>query len=155
MNERIHAECARLRDWMAGWTAEGRAGGPYPEEWEAHLRTCPACALFAEGLGALEAPQVGEALYTPALRASTLAALPPPAKTGMPWWIVPVGASVQAAVSVVFPGLLFDRAFGALVHSPVVLTALTVAGLVGLGALTALAGIVPAGLKLMKEEYHA
>lgn len=155
MNRTLNTECARLRDRMAEWTVEGRSRVDCPEEWKAHLKACPDCTRFAEGLAALPGTGTGEALYTPALRARTLAALPASTRRGMPWWIVPVGAAVQAAVSIVLPGLLFDQAFGAFIQDPRVLTALTMAGLIGLGALTALAGIVPAGLKLMKEEYHA
>ena len=154
MNPTSNTECVRLRDRMAEWAAEGHSRIESPEEWKVHLRACPDCARFAEGLAALPGTGTGEALYTPALRARALAALPASKRRGMPWWIVPVGAAVQVAVSIVLPGLMFDRAFGALVQSPRVLTALTVAGLVGLGALTALAGVVPAGLKLIKEETH-
>lgn len=154
MNPNSSTECARLRGRMVEWTVEGSTPGDGPEAWKAHLEACPACARFAEGLEALPGTGAVEALYTPALRARTLAALPPPGRRGMPWWIVPIGVAVQVSVSVVLPGWMFDRAFGSLVHSPVVLTALTVAGLIGLGAMTALAGVVPAGVKLLKEEHH-
>jgi len=156
MNRQPTIECARLQDGMAELALERRPQTDLPDDWKAHLVRCSACARYAEGLAALPGAMTTEPLYTAALRDRTLSALAAvPACRRFPLWVVPLGLIVQAAVSLVLPGLLLDRLLESLVHDPNIIFALTSAGLAALGALTALAGIVPVGLKLMKEEGYA
>lgn len=107
-------ECARFRDQAAAWTLDGRSPAGRPAEWNAHRERCPACARFAEGLEALPAVDPGETLYTPALRARTLARLPERSQPSLALWLVPGAIALSLAASLLLPTLLFLPLFQSL-----------------------------------------
>jgi len=143
--------CSRAREAV---TETGRNG--LPGDLRRHMESCDACRKYAWSVEALRDSRPEEPLYTPALRVRALNGLPPVSTCrNFPWWILPAGLALQIGISVVVPGVVLVRTLGLIVHDSRTLTALTITGLIGLGGLTALAGVVPVGLKLLKEKNHA
>jgi len=80
---------------------EQTLSGPVKE----HLRRCPGCAKYLEGLRAAPGPFPQGPLYTPALRRRTLAAVRDATPAG-PCWLAPLlvpASALSVALSVVAP----------------------------------------------------
>lgn len=98
-------DCRAVRDSLLD---RGLAGGDGPGLTGSageHLRRCPGCARYLEGLRAASGRSRPEPLYTPALRRRTLAAV---ARTDAvrPCWLAPLlvpASALSVAVSVVVP----------------------------------------------------
>jgi len=98
-------DCRVVRDSLLDQALAGVGEGSPPGAVKEHLRHCPGCAKYLEGLRAASGLSRPEPLYTPALRRRTLAAV---AKAGAirPLWLAPLllpASALSVAVSVVAP----------------------------------------------------
>jgi hypothetical protein len=155
MNERLNAECARIRARLTEETLEGRPRTDDPDALRAHLDTCPACARFAEGLAALPVPPVEGRLYTPALRARTLARLADRPQYRQVLWLVPAALVLNLFLCVALPAGLFHRVLPATLGPTVPGVVLSVLAAFGLGTATALVCAIAMKSNALKEVRHA
>ena len=157
MNKPTSTECVRFRDRITAWTLEGRPPAGLTRELKAHLEICPSCALYAEGLAALPAAVEGEPLYTPALRARTLAGLPhrEQGRSSLLLWLVPGALALNLAASLLLPALLVHPLFQSL--SPHRWFAMGASALAAYTIGMAVAGLTLVALRSQpsKEEIHA
>jgi hypothetical protein len=118
--------CAAARRKLLEGALRGRDAEPGIAEADEHARACPACCAWRERLRAAPPLLAPERLYTPALRARTLAAVA--AERGVPAhtlrWIVP--ASLAGLVYSTVPVAIVARLIGTLVESSLVSVGLAV-----------------------------
>jgi hypothetical protein len=98
------AECRRVRDRLLDFAVAPSGEWDLPRDMEKHLRICPGCRRYGEGLGAASRLLFPEPLLTPALRRRALAAAG--RELDRPTWLAAllVPASLTAlATSVVAP----------------------------------------------------
>ena len=152
---RSMTECASLREQMTEWTLKGRSSAGLPDAVKTHLDRCPACALYAEGLHALPVAVEGAPLYTPALRARTLARLAGRPRRSAVLWLVPGAMALNLAASLLLPAFLFLPLFQPFASQRWL--ALGASALAAYTIGTAAAGLTLAALRFQtsKEEIHA
>ena len=125
-------------------------------EAEAHLAHCPACRAFAHALRSCHELANPEPLYTSALKARTMAAMSARTETAVrpPLTLLAIGAIASLGVTFLIPGLASGWFFSRLVGPSHAMVALGWAAALGAGFFISLAGMIPAGLTLLKEENH-
>ena len=98
-------DCRTVRDSLIDQALAGAGEGSPPGEVKEHLRRCPGCAKYLEGLRAASGLFRPEPLYTPALRRRTLVAVGH-ATPARPCWLAPLlvpASALSVAMSVVAP----------------------------------------------------
>jgi hypothetical protein len=112
------AECREVRDRLLDLALAPPGREDLPRAMEAHLRICPGCRKYREGISAASRPVSPEPLFTPALRRRALAAAE--RELDRPSWLAPllVPASLAGlATSIVAPVWLFTALLRPLVGS--------------------------------------
>ena len=143
--------CEWVRDRL---TAEGALR---PEaETAAHLTQCPQCNAYARALHACRESAPAEPLYTPALKARALAAVGARTEMGArpPLALLAAGAVLSLGVTFILPGCASGWFFSHVIGSSRAMAALGWGFALGSGFFISLAGMIPAGLTLLKEENH-